>query len=880
MNKYLLFILLICCVFKGYPQKIKLSGTIKDSISTPIVFANIMAETPDKSEEMRFAMSDTKGNYTIRLLAHKQYVITYTSLGYATQKIVINTDSTSIQKNITLSEQTESLGKLVIKAKQPPVIINEDSIAYKTEKFVNGNERKLKDVLKKLPGIQVSSNGNVTVMGKKVTKVFVDGKEFFSGDSKLAVNNIPADAIKKVVAIKDYTSVSFMKGLTDQQKMILNIKLKKGKKHFVFGDIETGAEIKNHHSLKANLFYYSPKTNLNYLGNHNNIGEAPMDFMDFIRLETYDEACNKGIKQSYRQISGFMFTKDFVKQINNFHALQWQQDFGKKITFNTYGIFSINKTQKLKESDNFYYSNIFKEYQVNNTNISQAFKYFKGHLKYRISTSQYIDYHFLYNDKNLNNDKLIYLKNNYYNNYTNDYQDIKNKNTRHNFAYYNRINRKHTFRLLANYESTNNSPKKNWQTKINSFTNILPVLNQNKYNIFQNNNLLENNFNFELKDFWKINGKNHIYTSLGGKILNQKYKSVSYQKLEDNSINSFSTKGFGNDLKIYFSDIYFGLQYKFKWHKTIFKPGMYTHYLKWNFSPDNIQRKKYYYLPDLKISIKPNSRNEIEFSYKLKTSISDLQNYMPNYSILGLNELSKGNLLLENELLHAINIDYNYFKMKNGTILFVFLEYINKIQSIHQDISILENNIVKQSVLLKTPENQLTLSGSFRTVLNKKFIELSFSDAFYELQESINQQKENVSYFSQYYDLSIGSLSKKINDFRLGIKFSNMASFATKTTVNNELEPYLNFDLPYKAFTLKGKYSYKFSKNITENNSHLASIAIAFQKENSAWRFETDMTNIFNNRTTQSYVFNNYFHQTITNYQQPRMIVFKINYNL
>ena len=92
-----------------------------------------------------------------------------------------------------------------------PVTVKGDTTTFKTEKFITGEERKLKNVLKKLPGVEVDKKGNVTVQGKKVTKMLVDNKKFFGGNSKLAVENIPANAVGDIEVIDNYNEVAFLK---------------------------------------------------------------------------------------------------------------------------------------------------------------------------------------------------------------------------------------------------------------------------------------------------------------------------------------------------------------------------------------------------------------------------------------------------------------------------------------------------------------------------------------------------------------------------------------------------------------------------------------------------------------------------------------------
>ena len=120
-----------------------------------------------------------------------------------------------------------------------PVTIKGDTIIYNADSFTNGSERKLEDVLKKLPGVEVNDAGEIEIEGKRVEKVMIDGKDFFDGDSKLATKNIPSNAVDKIQVLRNYSDVGQLSGVqNNQDRFAINIKLKEGKKNFWFGDIQ------------------------------------------------------------------------------------------------------------------------------------------------------------------------------------------------------------------------------------------------------------------------------------------------------------------------------------------------------------------------------------------------------------------------------------------------------------------------------------------------------------------------------------------------------------------------------------------------------------------------------------------------------------------
>ena len=193
-------------------------------------------------------------------------------------------DATDIVKDFELIEEENTLDDVEITFEMP-ITIKGDTIVYNADSFSNGTERKLEDVLKKLPGVEINENGEIEVEGKTVRKVMVEGKDFFDGDSKVASQNIPADAIDKIEVLRNYNEVGPMRGVGDDSDNIaLNIKLKDGKKNFWFGEITAGIGTNEGYLVHPKLFYYSPKTSINVITDFNNIGEIPFTMQDYYRF--------------------------------------------------------------------------------------------------------------------------------------------------------------------------------------------------------------------------------------------------------------------------------------------------------------------------------------------------------------------------------------------------------------------------------------------------------------------------------------------------------------------------------------------------------------------------------------------------------------------
>lgn len=228
-SKQLLIILLILAGFSSYAQSITVNGRVTDTLQQPLAYANILAVPESDAISVAFAITQDNSTYKLKLQQNQSYKVTTSYLGYLPQTITINTTNQDVTKNFVLKENPNQLDEVILNY-TPPVTVKKDTITYKVDAFTTGEERKLREVLKKLPGVEVDRIGNVTVQGKRVTKVLVEDKTFFTGNSKLAVNNIPADAVDEVEILDNYNEVAMLKNLQDSEDMAMNIKLKEDKK--------------------------------------------------------------------------------------------------------------------------------------------------------------------------------------------------------------------------------------------------------------------------------------------------------------------------------------------------------------------------------------------------------------------------------------------------------------------------------------------------------------------------------------------------------------------------------------------------------------------------------------------------------------------------
>jgi len=276
-----IFLLIVFSFFSlsSYTQ-IKMKGKILDSLNSPLESASIVAINKLTNGLENYALSDKEGKYELNLKENNGYKIQVSSIGLITINDTIETKESDFLKDYILRANVV-LDEVVVTM---PVVVRGDTLIYNADSFKNGSERKLEDIIDKLPGVQINDNGQIEVEGKVVNKLMVNGKDFFDGDTKVGTKNIPSSAVDKIQVLRNYAEVGQLSGVrNNQDNYAINIKLKQGKESFWFGNVTGGvgdAPEENLYLVQPKLFYYNPKYSINIISDINNIGEVSLSRRD------------------------------------------------------------------------------------------------------------------------------------------------------------------------------------------------------------------------------------------------------------------------------------------------------------------------------------------------------------------------------------------------------------------------------------------------------------------------------------------------------------------------------------------------------------------------------------------------------------------------
>lgn len=208
------------------------------------------------------------------------YILSITSIGYFDylQKInVVNKDI--ILKNIQLKENSQLLGEVEVKGIAAQMVVKGDTTEYNAAAFKTTQNAVVEDLLKRLPGVQVSSEGKITVNGEEVKKIRVNGKKFFGDDVEMATKNIPAELIDKVQVLEQKSDMAILTGFEDNDtERIINLTFKPNRKKGTFGNVTGGAGMDTDGKLRydGNMFlnFINGEAQTTITGGGNNVNTS------------------------------------------------------------------------------------------------------------------------------------------------------------------------------------------------------------------------------------------------------------------------------------------------------------------------------------------------------------------------------------------------------------------------------------------------------------------------------------------------------------------------------------------------------------------------------------------------------------------------------
>lgn len=392
MKKVLLSLLTICLfiaqsLFAQTPSRVTIKGIIKDTLNENAAYATVMLLNPVDSTLVSFTTSNDAGAFTLANVKNIPYLLKISHVSYLPLQIHLDVSPAPVNdlKTVIVKPLSQTLVEVVIKAAKAPLYIKGDTIEYDATTFKIPPGSSVEDLLRRLPGIEVDAEGNISTQGKDIKKITVDGKSFFGDDPKSVTKNLEAEAISKVQVFDEKSEQAKLTGIDDGEKeKMMNLALKDEYKKGSFGKITAGAGDQERWALRGNYNRFDEKNQLSFIGYGNNINQTGVnweDYGEFKGQNTFNEFDNGDFGFSNGGGRGFYFTSEGTL-INNFDGRGYTKNGGAGVNYN----FDNTKTkfnasyfynQTRQNYDQFTYKQTFlsdSSYISNDTLMNNSFR--------------------------------------------------------------------------------------------------------------------------------------------------------------------------------------------------------------------------------------------------------------------------------------------------------------------------------------------------------------------------------------------------------------------------------------------------------------------------------------------------------------------------
>ena len=843
MKHILSFFLLSLISLTAFSQSnYEVSGTVRDSSGLSVIAATVKLRS---AKDSLFTRTNADGAFSFKGVKSGQFTLSITSLGFqsALRKYMYNEGEGNLALGvINLKNSSKQLNEVVISG-TPTVTVKEDTLEFRAADYKLKDDAQVEDLLRKLPGVEVDKDGNVKAQGKAVTRVRVNGKDFFGGDVKTATQQLPANLIDKVQLIDDYGDQANFTGVKEgDPEKILNIQIRPDKNngYFTQGRIGQGNEGRYQGNISANMFNKTQQISVQ--GNLNNTNTSLFNFNGGgggARVQLG----GGGGGGARIQIGGGGGNAggDGLTRVASV-GLNYRDEWSKKLT--SYGNYSYanrnNEVLRTTQQQNINTSGFLLNNQNSTSNTSSINHRFNWNLEYKIDSVNYLKvtpYFNLGQSNGTSANTFAFLQDGTSLISSGNNGGISSSETP-NFGADALFN--HRFGKRGRTASVTLSLSKNNTTQendaINQTTPVGVPIAVYQRQVVSNNNTntttrsgisyieplsrtesLEFNWNFSLADYQ--NGRTTLGTNTPGGVL-----AIVASQSNDYTY-SFMTNRLGMNYRVtqkkYNYSLGLGVQPSLLSGTSVSNQ---TSYRRTALNIIPVLRYSYNFSKTKEFNASYNGRNN-EPSFNQLQPVTDVSN--PQFPVVG-------NPNLKAEFSHNINIRYNNFNFEKGDVWFT-----------NFSVNLTENKIVSNSVFLpgnKIETRYLNTNGFYSV------------NGFYTWSKPFAERK---------YTLSINGFANYSNNINFvddqknigkNLIISQGASFQLNPAQWIELNPGVNYTANKNTYSISAQQNTKVSTwNLTFNGK-------AYIRK--TWILGADFTKALNKGYTSAFSVNPFIMNT------------------
>lgn len=321
----------------------RVEGSVKDSLDIPLSFATIIILNKEKEETDLYTLTDQNGFFQLKLPLREDLVyIKANSFGYEPAILPISKAAVGNKPiHFILNPGVKQLKEVVVKSSVLAIAVDKDTVTFRADAFRNNTEKVTEELLKKIPGIEVGKDGLITVNGKQITKILIEGDDLFNNNYRILSRNMSAELVDKIQVIDHYIANPLMKGIIHSDDKVLNITLKNSRKKILFGNAIAGLGNDNRYDLSTNLISFLKSSKIFLFTNFNTVGKDPLP----------DIGNNSSLEQSLTEKELQQVTSDNLVEIVRFKPGEINRE---RMNFNKAKLaalsFHHNQTSKLSIS--------------------------------------------------------------------------------------------------------------------------------------------------------------------------------------------------------------------------------------------------------------------------------------------------------------------------------------------------------------------------------------------------------------------------------------------------------------------------------------------------------------------------------------------------
>lgn len=861
-----------------------IEGYILDSVNNKPAYATIVIkQKEDNHQIISYSTSNNLGYYSIEVEKKGVYLLEVSALNYVTKSKRIEILKLFHQVDFVLNPLIFKLNEVIVSNERQIKILN-DTIKIKVENYKNGTELTVEDLLKKIPGLQVDSEGTIKIGNQEIEKLMVDGDDLFEKGYKILSKNMPAYPIEEVEILKNYSNNRLLKGIEESDKVALNLKLNEKSKRIWFGNIETGAGNDSFYQLKGNLMNFGKKNKYYFLTNLNSIGyDAVGEVQDLIQPYRFDEPASIGDDQRLNNLLSLsppdLSFKRSRTNFNNAELVSLNAIFNptEKLKVKTLGFFNWDETGFFRNSTDFVDANgtsftNTEDYQLQN---KKRIAFGKLDLTYNISKTKMIEATTKYNNADFNDDSDLVFNGN------STLENLQHQNTLFDqkITYTNKLKDKKVLLLTGRFIDEE-SPQ-NYNINQFFYEDLFPT-SGNADNVKQRstNQMQFAGVNAHLLDR-KENG-HLLELQIGNEYRKDKLATI-FRLLEDNTVLE-NPNGFQNRTNYQVNDLYLKSKYRLKIENFGITGKLDVHQLFNKLKNNNSYSSEtlFFINPSIGFDWKINNTNKITASYSYNTTNAEILDVFSNFVLTGFRSFSKGTG--DFNQLDASNVVLNY-QLGNWSDRFFANTFIlyNKNHDFFSTNTVIEQNFtLSEKILIKDREfisMNSKLDYYFKFISANLKLDLGYTKSeFKNIVNNSNLRKVTSENYNYGFELRSGF--KGIFNYHIGTKWTTTE---IETTINNSFTDNLSFlDLSFvfnKKFDVQLQSErYYFGNLQTDNTYYFLDFDARYKLIENKMTLGLTGKNLFNTKRFRNFSISDIGNSTTEYRLLPRFVLLKMEY--